>query len=90
MDEDRLRKLRDLLNSQHDWPSIYVFKFVLPSDAAKITQLRKIFGESAEFRTRLSRQGNYTSITVREMMLDADSIFDRYTRVSSIGGVISL
>ncbi|NQX93021.1 MAG: DUF493 domain-containing protein, partial [Flavobacteriales bacterium] len=31
-----------------------------------------------------------TSITIREMMLSADDIFDRYRAVSKIDGVISL
>jgi hypothetical protein len=90
MDEETLNRLRDRLNEIHKWPSIYMFKFILPSDDKRITELKLIFGESAEFRERLSAKGNYTSITVREMMLDADSIFDRYRAASGIEGIISL
>jgi putative lipoic acid-binding regulatory protein len=49
-----------------------------------------IFGESAEFRERLSAKGNYTSITVLEMMLSADDIFSRYKSAATIEGIISL
>ena len=67
-----------------------MFKFILPSDDEKITQLKLIFGESAEFKERLSSHGKYTSVTVREMMLDADSIFERYKMAAGIEGIISL
>jgi putative lipoic acid-binding regulatory protein len=90
MDEEQLNRMRDRLNEIHRWPSVFMFKFILPTDETKITELKLIFGESAEFKERLSAKGNYTSITVREMMLDADSIFDRYTKASAIKGIISL
>ncbi len=90
MNDDQLDRLRKRLNEIHRWPSIYMFKFILPSDQERITALKLIFGESAEFKERLSEKGNYTSVTVREMMLDADSIFDRYTKASTIEGIISL
>ena len=90
MKDDQLEILRQRLNQIHRWPSIYMFKFILPTDEERIRQLKLIFGESAEFRERQSAQGNYTSVTVREMMLDADSIFDRYLKAGTIEGIISL
>ena len=90
MEDENLERLRQRLNEIHRWPSIFMFKFILPSDEAKITQLKLIFGESAEFKERLSAHGKYTSVTVREMMLDADSIFERYKEAAIIDGIISL
>ena len=82
--------MREKLEEHHDWPSVYMFKFVIPTDQEKLKQIHNIFGESAEYRERLSKNGNYTSVTIREMMLGVDSIFDRYREVSKIEGVISL
>ncbi len=90
MDEEQIDRLRERLNEVHRWPSIFMFKFILPTDAVKISQLKVIFGESAEFKERFSEHGKYISITVREMMLDADSIFERYKEAASIEGIISL
>ena len=90
MDEERLKKLRELLDEQNQWPAIFLFKFIIPSDQEKLTQLKQIFGESAEISTRKSGKGNYTSVSIKEMMLDADSIFDRYRQASNIEGIISL
>jgi hypothetical protein len=90
MEPDHLEKLRQRLNEIHKWPSVYMFKFVLPNQEEKLTQLKMIFGESAEFRHRHSAQGNYVSITIYEMMLDAESIFERYLAAGKINGIISL
>lgn len=67
-----------------------MFKFIIPSDPSKLETLKQIFGESAEFRTVESKKGTYTSLTVKEMMLNADSIFERYLEASKIEGIISL
>jgi len=90
MDEEQLNKLRARLNEVHRWPSKYMFKFVMPNDEERVTKLKLIFGESAEFKTRLSSNGNYISVTVYEIMLSADHIFERYTIAGTIPGIISL
>ena len=88
--KERLDKLRKQLEDYHTWPSVFMFKFVVPSDEEKIKQLHTIFGESAEYRQRLSKNGNYTSVTIREMVMNTDQVFERYTASSAIEGVISL
>lgn len=90
MDEDKLIALRKQLDAVHKWPSLYVFKFVLPSDEHRILQLKAIFDENAEVSTKLSGKGNYTSITVKEVLLCADDVFARYEKASKIEGIISL
>jgi uncharacterized protein len=90
MNEDRLNELRQRLNDHHKWPGMYMFKFILPSDEQKIAQLKRIFSEDVQFNARLSSNGKYTSITVREIMLNADAVFDRYLRASQIEGILSL
>ncbi len=90
MEDEQIQRLRDRLNEIHTWPSIFMFKFILPSDTEHIAKLKLIFGESAEIKERLSSNGKYTSLTIREMMMDADSIFVRYMLASEIEGIISL
>lgn len=90
MDAEHLNQLKLRLNEIHKWPSIFMFKFVLPNQEEKLTQLKMIFGESAEFRHRHSAQGNYVSVTVYEMMLNAETIFERYLAAGKINGIISL
>lgn len=89
-DQQRLEALRARLNEIHEWPSVYMFKFVIPTKGTGLTELKAIFGESAEYVLRESKNGNYVSVTIKQMMLDADAIFERYTRASGISGIISL
>ena len=89
-DQQRLEALRARLNEIHEWPSVYMFKFVIPTKGNGLTELKAIFGESAEYALRESKNGNYVSVTIKQMMLDADAIFERYTRASTIPGIISL
>jgi len=42
------------------------------------------------FLKKQSSKGNYISVTVKELMLDADEVLARYHKVSEIDGVIML
>lgn len=90
MDDQRKAAIREQLNAVHDWPSVFIFKFILAPDPEKMTTLRGVFDESAEFSTRESRNGNYISVTVKEMVLEADTVFERYAGASVIEGIIAL
>jgi uncharacterized protein len=74
----------------HVWPAVFMFKFVVPTLPANIVELKSIFGEVVEYSTRESRNGKYTSVTIKEMVLSADIIFERYEQASKIEGIISL
>jgi putative lipoic acid-binding regulatory protein len=49
-----------------------------------------LFPHQAEFTNRHSAGGKYVSITVKEMMLSAEEVIDRYEKASAIEGVIVL
>lgn len=87
---DDKKRLRELIDSVHEWPSIFMFKFILPTDVEEIKKLKLIFDESAEITSRQSKSRKYTSITVKEMVMKGDHIFDRYEKASKIKGIISL
>jgi len=90
MDQEKLNELKRLLDDQNQWPAVYMFKFIIPTDREKFVKLKNIFGESAEVSSRESGKGKYTSVTIKEMMLDSDSILARYAEVKVIEGIISL
>jgi len=50
----------------------------------------ELFPEQAEFNTRQSAGGKYVSITVKELMLSADEVIQRYQKALAIEGVIVL
>lgn len=86
---DKYDKLREMLSNQK-FPLIYPFKFIIKQDEEKMITIRQYFDETAEISIRASKNGNYSSITIKQMMLNADDIIIRYQRMESIEGIISL
>jgi len=82
--------LREQLRANILWPSVYMFKFIAPSDNRVFALLHDLFPDHAEFSNKSSKQGKYVSITVKELMLSADEVIDRYQKASAIEGVIVL
>ena len=87
--EERRDRLRDQLNAFYTWPTAFTFKFILPHDEVRVRQLKELFGVSAEFRTNLSRNGNYIAITVTEVLPGPDYVFARYEAAGEIEGILS-
>ena len=83
-------RLRSRLDQVHDWPSVYMFKFILEPDQERLDAVLAIFPKESEVLRKYSTGGKYVSITVKEVMLNADEVVQRYDRVSEIEGVIVL
>ncbi len=83
---DGLRKKLE----QEEWPALYMFKFIMPSDNETVTRLLNIFGTDNKQQMHNSRNGNYISITIEEMMMSADDVIEKYEKSAKIKGVMSL
>lgn len=83
-------KLRDLLNKSESWPQVYMFKFIVPADNHKIAIIESKFSDEAIINHKESSTGKYFSITVKEVMLSADAIIDKYKEMKDVEGVITL
>jgi uncharacterized protein len=86
-DENEITRLRDLLDQNHQWPTQYVFKFIVPE--AKENELRVIF-PVAEILTRSSKNGRYTSVTATLYMESSEEVLTIYRMASRIEGLIAL
>ena len=85
---ERLKKELDLSNS---WPSIYLYKFIVPSEKENILRVEEAFDcMGAVIKTTKSKTGKFTSVSVDVMMKDSQEIIDKYIEVSTIKGIISL
>lgn len=89
MAEPNFEELRKKLDKE-SWPAIYMFKFIVPSDNHKIALIESFFEDDAEIVMQASTNGKYTSITIRQVMLGADSIIEVYKQAAIIEGIISL
>lgn len=87
--DDQYGKLRALLESLN-YPSVYLYKFIVKQDPEKVIDIKRCFDESAEIETKESKNGNYISVSVKEMMLKSEDIIDRYKAVGKIENVITL
>ena len=87
--EETLEKLRIQLELL-EWPNVYLFKFIIPNQPEQIAQVTALFDETSEITFHPSSNKKYTSVSVKELMLDVDSIIDKYRKAAVIEGIISL
>jgi hypothetical protein len=87
--DEVLERLKIQLDLQ-SWPDVYLFKFIIPNDSEKIAKVTALFNESADIVMHPSRNGNYISISAKELMLDVNSIIQKYMEASQINGLIAL
>ncbi len=88
--DEQFEKLRDLLNKENNWPMVYMFKFIVPADNKKIALVEAKFSDEAIILHKESTTGKYFSITVKEVMLNADSIISKYKEMEGIEGLMAL
>jgi len=83
--------LKQKLNDQTAWPSLYLFKFIIISNEDKVEALTKVFEkEKNDISLKPSSAGKYVSFSVKTMMLSADAVIAKYKEVGKIEGVIAL
>lgn len=75
---------------QENWPGVYLFKFIVPNDPESVAKANALFNDSSDLVMHPSRNGKYISVSVKELMLNVDSIIAVYEKASQIKGIISL
>ena len=84
-------RLREELENSTEWPSEYMYKFIIPSDTEKKEQVEAVFNHSgAVIGTKKSSNGTYTSISITLRLNNPDEVIAYYKKVSTIKDVISL
>ncbi|MBP6334634.1 MAG: DUF493 domain-containing protein [Bacteroidia bacterium] len=86
---DQYENLRNELNKQGNWPLLYMFKFIIPAENKKIALVESKFSNDSVITKKESYNGKYISITVKEVMLDAESIINKYKEMEGIEGLMS-
>jgi putative lipoic acid-binding regulatory protein len=87
--EDPYLNLRKQLELE-EWPNVYMFKFIFPNTLENIALTSELFSETSELSLHESKTGKFASISVKEMMLDVDSIITIYEKASLIKGLMAL
>lgn len=87
MDEDWFDSFREKLDEHYAWPAIYIYKFIVPTGKEELVKQLFPLTPASE---RLSKQGNYTSVTIQKMMHSSDDIIEIYIKASKIDGIVAL
>jgi hypothetical protein len=90
MNDDFYTSLQKKLDAQNDWPSLYMFKFIIPADNEKIARTEALFGPAAEISTHQSKTGKFISITAKVVMISSNEIIALYKKAADIEGIIAL
>ncbi|REC40601.1 DUF493 family protein [Chryseobacterium sp. 5_R23647] len=89
--EEFYKSLKEKLENNHDFPEDYLFKFIIPTDDAKLTEIYKVFDDiKFTLGNRESKNGKYTACNINAFVLDADQVVRIYQEVAKIEGVILL
>lgn len=89
--EEFYNRLKIELGNTSEWPSEYLYKFIIPTDITKIQELEKAFDNmGAVIVTHQSKTAKYTSLSVNVLMENPEAVVEKYIHVSNIKGLISL
>ncbi len=87
--DDTYEKLKVQLELQ-TWPDVYFFKFIVPNDSERIAKVSALFNNADDLQLKPSKTGKYMSVGAKELMLDVESIIEKYKKAAKIEGLISL
>jgi hypothetical protein len=83
-------RLKEELNNTSTWPSEYLYKFIVPTDAKKIEEVENAFDNlGAVIKTTRSKTAKYTSISINVTMSSPADVVEKYIEVSTVEGIIS-
>lgn len=85
-------KLKNQLYETSNWPSPYLYKFIVKSNLKKIAEIEAQFNNlGAVIQTKVSKKGNYTSVSVHVTMANPEAVITKYKDVAKhVKGVIAL
>lgn len=84
---DWTKSLREKLEQHYAWPALYIFKFIVP--AGKEEEVKQLFPLHTATE-KVSKNGNYTSLTIQIMAPSSDTVIEVYVKTSEIEGLIAL
>jgi len=90
--EEFYKKLKVQLLDTTNWPSEYLFKFIVKTDSTKVSKIEGLFDNTgAVINRNPSKTGKYTSLSINVVMKDPEAVIAKYKQVTNnVEGVISL
>ena len=90
MEKEKYTKLRYQLMESLTWPSLYMFKFIIPNSDEKVKAVKELFPADTEFSFKTSKDLKFIGITLKKEMASADAVIDIYMKAQRIEGIMIL
>jgi hypothetical protein len=90
MDQEKYNKIKQHLLESTQWPSVYMFKFIVPNNEEKLNAIKNLFPAETKFTYKTSRDIRFIGVTVKILMPSADDVIEIYSRAQGIRGIMSL
>lgn len=78
------------LEEHHKFPSMYMFKFIIPNNLRSVALAEELFTATAIVTFKESKTGKYLSVTGKDKMPSATSVIETYKLAERIEGLMSL
>lgn len=82
--------LKEKLDAEFEFPLVYMFKFIVPSDNQKIALVSQLFDESADISIRKSKGGKFTSLSIKTVVVSSNEVIITYKKAAKIEGLMAL
>lgn len=81
-------RLLAVLDAAHEWPTVYAFKFIVPTE--KAAEFEALIPEAEKVEARPSSNGKYTAYTFHVPVSAAQDVLAIYGRVRGFPGLVAL
>ena len=84
-------RLKEELEKNAEWPTKYMYKFIMPNKEENIEKVEKRFGDQKfDLKKNYSKTGKYVSVTVITDEKDPETVINRYKSMEDIEGLVAL
>ncbi len=85
------KKLKTQLEETTNFPSDYLYKFIVSSEGNKVDQVQDLFNnKGAVINTKKSKTGKYISVSIVINLASSEEVISYYKQAEKIEGIISL
>jgi len=84
-------RLQEELEKNADWPTKYMYKFIMPNKDENVEKVRQNFGDQPiDLKKNYSKTGKYVSLTVLTEEQNPQAVINRYKSMEDIDGLVAL
>lgn len=89
--EEFYKNLKEKLDNTSDFPTDYMYKFIVPAEENRVEEVKNIFDNGgAVINTKKSKTGKYTSVSIVLKVASSDQVINYYKEAEKVEGIISL